>query len=251
VRKYDPATATAPVCKLEMLALGPLENAPWNGTGSMGAAFFQRDGGDYTNEIKDDPAKKPKLDAEREGEREAVKLWIHRPDAERKAAYDDDKLPKPATLINITPEYLHGDSIKVKTILTERCARCHQPDGDAEKYPLQTYAQISKYLEVPHVETPAPGSWVRSERQLGIEKLTQSTHAHLLTFAVLFGLTGFLFAFTSYPRGVRLIVAPLVLFAQVIDVSCWWLARIPDVGPYFAYAILGTGTVVGLGLAVP
>src|SRR5438128_5325415 len=51
VRKYDPATATVPVCKLEMLALGPLENAPWNGTGSMGAAFFQRDGGDYTNEI--------------------------------------------------------------------------------------------------------------------------------------------------------------------------------------------------------
>ena len=32
------------------------------------------------------------------------------------------------------------------------------------------------------------------------------------------------------------------------DVSCWWLARLDGVGPYFALTIIGTGAVVGLGL---
>ena len=61
---------------------------------------------------------------------------------------------------------------------------------------------------------------------MSIEKLTQSTHAHLLSFAVLYCLTGLIFAFTSYPALIRGIVAPLVLVAQLIDIACWWLARI-------------------------
>jgi len=85
-------------------------------------------------------------------------------------------------------------------------------------------------------------------RQLSIESLTQSTHAHLLTFAILWAGTGMVFAFTSYPCWMRIGIAPVVLIAQVADIGCWWLARLPDVGPYFAVAIMGTGAVVGLGL---
>ena len=36
------------------------------------------------------------------------------------------------------------------------------------------------------MEVPEGGGWVDSGRQISLEKLTQSTHAHLLSFAVLF-----------------------------------------------------------------
>jgi len=97
---------------------------------------------------------------------------------------------------------------------------------------------------------PGPDKWAEAKsRQMSVTGLTQSTHAHLLTFALLWAATGFIFAFTSYPGIVRGTLAPLVLVAQVADVACWWLARLePPAGPYFAIAILGTGAVVGLGL---
>jgi len=98
----------------------------------------------------------------------------------------------------------------------------------------------------------APDPWKEAKRrQLSVEALTQSTHAHLLTFSILWALTGLTFAFTRYPSGVRTVLAPIVLLAQVIDVGCWWLARLePPAGPYFALAIMATGTVVGVGLVL-
>lgn len=96
---------------------------------------------------------------------------------------------------------------------------------------------------------PPVDRWkVAKGKQLGVEALTQSTHAHLLTFALLWTATGLAFAFTSYSHRLRYALAPVVLVAQVADVACWWLARLDGVGPYFALAILGTGAVVGLGL---
>lgn len=85
-------------------------------------------------------------------------------------------------------------------------------------------------------------------RQIDVESLTQSTHAHLLSFSMLWALTGLVFAFTSYPMWIRLGIAPVVLIAQVADVLCWWLARLPNSGPYFAVAIMGTGAIVAMGL---
>ncbi len=249
VKKFDP-NAPKPVSKLEKLVMGPIEGAPWNGSGSMAAAFFKRDNGDYNSTIKDDPAAKPKLDAEREGDRHAVQAWINLPDDERKNTYAADKMPRPAAVTAMTKEFLDGDQVKVHSILADRCARCHAKGEEQEKFPLETYEHILKYLDAPKADAPSPGGWVPSTCQIGIDKLTQTTHAHLLSFAMLFGLTGFAFAFTSYPRSVRFLFAPLVLVAQVLDISCWWLARIPEVGPYFALAILGTGTAVGLGLVV-
>lgn len=84
--------------------------------------------------------------------------------------------------------------------------------------------------------------------QLSVESLTQSTHAHLLSFSMLWALTGLTFAFTTYPLWMRCTLAPVVLIFQIIDISFWWLARLPEIGPYFAVGIMGTGAVVGLGL---
>lgn len=247
-KKFDPA-APVTVSKLEKLVMGPRD--AFNGSISMSAAFFDRDsdngldGARYKSLIKENP--KEAVDASREGEQLAVKYWINLPEAERKAAYESDKLTN-HNIKTITKEYLAGETIKVKSILEHRCARCHGKDGEQAGFPLETYENISKYLDAPRGDVPDARGWVASDRFVSIEKLTQSTHAHLLSFAMLFGLTGFLFAFTNLPAIVRFLVAPSVLLAQVCDVSCWWLARIPDVGVFFAYAILVTGSLVGLGL---
>ena len=134
-----------------------------------------------------------------------------------------------------------------------RCVRCHRPNGDdpnAAKYTLQDFSQIEKYLTIPaNAPFRAGGDYVKVQEPIGMEKLTQSTHAHLLSFAVLFSLTGLVFAFTSFPATLRCILGPWVLVFVVADVSLWWLARLCDQwGPYFAYGIIGTGAAAGVGL---
>ena len=75
-------------------------------------------------------------------------------------------------------------------------------------------------------------------RGMSLSKLAQTTHVHMLGFSMLYGLTGLLFAFTSYPVFVRVLIAPLPLLAQIIDISFWWLARLDEpYGPGFAAAI--------------
>jgi hypothetical protein len=254
VKKLDPNAPppAAPVCKLEKLIMGPIEGAPWNGSGSMAPAFFERDGTDYKKQIKERP--KAEVDAERNGERLTIQAWLHTDDAARVAAYKADKFALPVDLTGkpISPDYLHEDkkAVKIKTVLFDRCERCHAKgaDASAENYPLETYEQLTKYMEVPKGAEVLPGGWVHSDRQVSVEKLTQSTHAHLLSFAMLFTLTGLIFAFTGYPGGIRVVVAPVVLLAQVVDVACWWLARMPDYGPSFAMVIPFTGGIVGAGL---
>jgi mono/diheme cytochrome c family protein len=251
-KKADPSHAgDKPVCKLEALVMGPVEGAPWNGSGSMAAAFFHKseDGSAFAKLERENPA----IRDQREGERKAIQAWLNAPEADRQKAYDADSFPLPPDRVGqpITPDYLanNGGAAKVKSILTDRCARCHRKGEAQANYPLETYTQVTKYLTVPPAETAVDG-WVRSERQMSIEALTQSTHAHLLSFAVLFTLTGLTFAFTNYWYSVRMLFAPLVLVAQVADVSCWWLARIDGPGVYFAMTIIATGGLVGAGLIV-
>jgi hypothetical protein len=249
-KKFFETDPPKPVSKLEKLVMGPIEGTPWNGNGSMAPAFFSKDGGDYSRGIKEDKAR---IDAERNGEREAVVLWINASPEVRKKAYDEDKLMVEADKSPkaITADFKHDGVIRIKKILFERCERCHSKDGAQSAWPLETYEQVSKYLTVPPTITVKPGGdWVKVEEPIGLEKLTQSTHAHLLSFAVLFSLTGLVFAFTSYPTVVRCILGPWVLLAIVADVSLWWLARLsPEWGHYFAMGVLGTGGAAGCGLA--
>jgi hypothetical protein len=96
---------------------------------------------------------------------------------------------------------------------------------------------------------PPIDPWKQAKKkQLSIEALTQSTHAHLLSFSMLWALTGICFAFSGRSYRMRCLISPLVLIVQVLDIGCWWLARLNGVGPYFAIAIIATGGIVGLGL---
>jgi len=216
-------------------------------------AFFEKD--PAFNKAKRDGADMTRLGGEREGERDALVAWSTTPDDERKKAYDSDqftvvpsKMPK-----SITTKFRDGNNNKVKSILEARCVYCHRKGGDdnkAEAFPLENYDQIVKYLAVPEV-TPFQPGWVKVEEAMSLEKLTQSTHAHLLSFAVLFSLTGLVFAFTSYPTIVRCAISPLVLLAIVTDVSFWWLARLSEqYGVFFAKGVMVTGGVAGMGLGL-
>ncbi len=217
-----------PMSKMEKLIMAP-EDLPHNGSGTMKFAFFGK---------KLPPAKRPG----REGEQLAVQAWIDAPDAERKAAYDNDAFPLPASLADrpITKDYKDGDNIKIQSLIQDRCSKCHTDETQQGKKKLVDYSDFADVLTVPAVG--------HTSRQMSLEHLTQTTHLHLLTFCVLWTLTGLIFAFSSYPRWFRCLLGPIVLLAQVADVGCWWLARLEGVGPYFALAIIGTGTVVGVGL---
>ncbi len=193
------------------------------------------------------------VNLERDGERQAMLAWVRLKDLVlKKASYEDGldglfPLPNELKTTAITKKYVdEKHNLKIRLLINDRCQRCHK-----EQVPdLGDYDKIAAFANPPSQEVIA-GKWVRSDKQTSFEKLTQSTHAHLLTFSILFGLTGIVFAFTSFPAWVRCIVAPVVLIAQVADVSCWWLARIPaPYGPNFALAIMGTGAVVGIGLSM-
>lgn len=246
VRKAS-AGGPDPVSPFERLIMGRTDGDMTKD--SMAPAFFAKSGNKYTRDCQ--TRGKEVVDREREGERRLLRAWARAEAEARKAAYEADKFPIPADLSTqpVTEEFVDADAktFSVKTVIDTRCGKCHPTDHPPS---LETYKDLDPVLAVPNPDEILPGGWVRTSDQMSIDALTQSTHAHLLSFSMLFGLTGLAFAFTGYPRGIRLLIAPLVLVFQVLDISCWWLARVPGPGPYFAMAIVFTGGVVGLGLAV-
>jgi hypothetical protein len=132
-----------------------------------------------------------------------------------------------------------GPRVRIRTLIQDRCVRCHTKEDSASdkarRAPMDSYEQLAAYT-APQTSAGMP-----------VRSLAQTTHVHLLGFAMLFALTGIVFSFTSYPFWVRVLFGPFTLVAQVLDISCWWLGRLH---PLFAEAILVTGGLVALGLMV-
>lgn len=221
---------------------------PFTGHGSMKPAFFEKSAGWKGDLGKRDEAGKQKLMQEREGERQALLEWIRA--GGPKGAYDKNHflLEKPLVL---TDDFIVKDengkilkddqgmiAFQVKTLLQERCERCHADndfDAGAARFPLDSHEKLRPYLAV------------KSADPMDIKKLAQTTHVHLIGFTMMFFLTGLIFSFTSYPGWVRAILAPWPMFFQVCDISCWWLGRYQ---PLAAQAILVTGALVGIGFGI-
>ncbi len=127
----------------------------------------------------------------------------------------------------------------IKTIIEERCARCHAPGKSVASYPLSRFEHLQVYLNED----------LGAEHGKSLAKLALTTHVHLLGFAVLYGLTGLIFALLPYPAWLRIILAPAPLILQVLDISFWWLARLDaPMGPIFAKGIMATGGLVAMSL---
>ncbi|MFQ3593820.1 MAG: hypothetical protein SNJ82_11635 [Gemmataceae bacterium] len=238
---HGPIETAQPKSRLEMLITAE-ESLPWNGSGQMSAAFTTRSEG-WKAVIR--KRSEEEVRAERYGERDALVAWIQA--GADKTAYEQDNfvLPRDQVPEAITEEFAEkteqGWNVKIKSILEARCVRCHQEGGDdanASNYKLDSYENLSKYLKV---EQGGPA--------MSVEKLAQTTHVHLLAFSMLYMLTGLLLAMTRYPTFLKVPLAITPLLVQIIDIACWWLARLPgDVGVRFAEAIPITGAIVAVGL---
>lgn len=240
------------------------EALPFNGTGQMSAAFTTRSTRPgwktaIANKAKEmnkldeqDPDDKQlalaekEVRKEREGEKKILVAWLEAGADE--SVYEKDRFPLSAELTKqpLTKKFVQQDGdekfVKLKTLWTERCVRCHSPGGDpkAEQFPLETVAQFATKYNSAGERTP-----------MSLTKLAQTTHVHLLGFSMLYGLTGLIFALTGFPGFFRLLLAPLPLLAQVADISFWWLARLDEPhGPMFATWIPISGGIVGASLGL-
>lgn len=184
------------------------------------------------------------LRRERDGEALILAHWVRK--GLDKVTYESNAYPVPAELKEqpITGKYVEktggGDRVvKLKTLFTNRCVRCHKEERQAADAPLDTYERIRTYaLSDTHQAMP-------------LRKLAQSTHVHLLGFSMLYGLTGLILALTRYSALIRVPLAPLPLVAQVVDISLWWLGRVEaPYGPLFASWIPITGAIVGASLGL-
>lgn len=261
VRVFSGPIGDKPKSKIEQL-LPESDQGKMNGQGQMTSAFTKRSE-DWSEALSDrakklakerggkpkDPAIKEAAEAEvrqeRDTERLAMIAWVQK--GAKEEEYEADRFSLPDDLANrpITAKYLVENNgqpaqprmVKIKTLFQERCATCHQDGGEAQNFPLTSLAEIKKY-------TP-----VKTASAMSLEKLAQTTHVHLLGFSMLYGLTGLILAFSSYPRFARVLLCPLPLLVQVVDISFWWLARLPEPhGPMFARGIVVSGAVVAVGL---
>jgi len=253
-KKRDPnAPPPRPVSRLEVLVTA---DPPAVIGSSMSAAFTTADRakGDLkfsTLTQGKSPEVVETVKAHRKGEQMAFQLWINAPEPDRKAAYEADKFVPPTGQMpkDLTPAFKDGDAVKIKSIIDNRCGTCHSKGGEKEDVPLASYDHFAKFLKVDAVAVA--GDWVKVEEPISTSKLTQSTHAHLLSFAVLFSLTGLIFACSSYPSVIRCVLGPWVVLAVFADVSLWWLARLCDEwGPLFARGVIITGTLAAVGLTL-
>jgi hypothetical protein len=227
------------------------ESKPFDKFGTMKPAFSTESIGwdtavtEKAAELKIDEEKAEKLlRKERDREVAAVLWWIKagasKPDYEKCPLPKDffkelDKPLEEKPFIKGANESYYAD---VSQIIRVRCARCHslgkrQPAGAVH---LNTWEGVKVYLRPP---TQGGSSG------MSLKKLAQTTHIHLLGFSMLYGLTGLILAFSSYPCWLKVILCPLPLLAQIIDIGCWWMARFD---PIYAHFILYTGGVVAVGL---
>lgn len=252
-KKFDPnaPTPAAPASRLEALVIAQTEEINGN---TMAGAFTAHDRGPKPLKFSEHIKARPEVEvrAERKGEQDAFVQWIRLPDAERKTAYEADKFVPPAGKAPkaLTAGLKDGDAIKIKTLIDSRCATCHSKGGEKEEPALDNYAGLAKFIPPPAAPAqPDKYGYIKVEEPISISKLTQSTHAHLLSFAMLFSLTGLIFALSSWPAWMRVIVGPWVVIMVFADVSMWWLARLCDTyGPFFAMGVIGTGFLAGVGL---
>ncbi|MHC5110942.1 MAG: hypothetical protein ACYTHJ_13815 [Planctomycetota bacterium] len=137
-------------------------------------------------------------------------------------------------------------------IIERDCLICHAANSgeDIAKTsdfgPTDTQIDFAKLSRFAVVEQPgAEKSW---QPPVNWRSLALTTHAHLLSVPVFLSLLAVIFLWGGACRGHGLIrgilaAGPLVFFA--LEVICWWLARIPDVGYFFALAIGATGACFG------
>jgi mono/diheme cytochrome c family protein len=185
--------AAAPASVLERLLTAP-ETKVFSGEGTMAPAFTTKSAGwarDLKAARKSSKECEQDLLKERTGERLALVDWVKA--GAPKQAWDADRYVLSQGLAGqlITDEYLVKDesdkpvsprAVKVQTLFTERCVRCHAASGGASdkarKIPLEKYEQVQAYCEI---ERPGDPSSTAAEPRVRIRSIVQDRCARCHT----------------------------------------------------------------------
>lgn len=179
--------------------------------------------------------------------------WSKLPESLRRQAYEegiptnDDGDPEMDRFVKLFGSPIPDEATKkeaedvelvplISDTFTDSCVRCHSPgspDPQAKKIPLTTFDEVNAFCVEDH--------------GMPLKQLALTTHVHLLGFSVLFALTGFIFSLTSYPSFIRILFTPWTLLFQLMEIACWWLAKVDII---FAYGIVYLGALVGIGLLI-
>lgn len=149
-------------------------------------------------------------------------------------------------------DFASGPAPTPADVLVEDCLRCHAAEGGkkiGQKSPLGRDTKTASYQMVSKFAPPSAADGRVWHPPRDWRDLAMTTHAHLLAVPMFVLLLAVLFlwsgAFASRPALRSLLAcAPLAIF--LLDVSFWWLARLPGVGPIFALAIGVTGALFGV-----
>jgi hypothetical protein len=115
----------------------------------MVRALFDQDSDEFAGAVKaKDQQTIDALMPERHSELRGLLEWRKLPDAERKRTFDADAFDLPADAKQVTANYLKDGKLKIQTLITDRCIRCHGGDVN-EKSVFDSYETLRKFLEVP------------------------------------------------------------------------------------------------------
>ncbi len=144
-----------------------------------------------------------------------------------------------------------GEEPTPADVLLVNCLGCHADDAGHEiadtasfgpsQFELPEHQRLAQFVTV--AAPDATEVWVAPRDWRG---LALTTHAHLLSVPVFVVLLAGLFLW-SRPLPADnastgwLAALPLLLF--LLDVACWWLARLPGVGVAFLYVLMASGAL--------
>jgi hypothetical protein len=139
-------------------------------------------------------------------------------------------------------------------VLADQCVECHNADGgDAEDYafaddadsePQLDYIEFYAEAEFDREET---GPQVLSLKPIALPRLVHVTHTHIFTIPTFLLITGILFLMTGYSPFIKAVLVPLPIFAVLLDIGGWWLARLAEPG---IYMIAAAGAILGPAFAL-
>jgi hypothetical protein len=122
---------------------------------------------------------------------------------------------------------------QVKPILQQNCTRCHSPASGMGLPDLTNYQSV---LKVAHVDKGA-----------SIESLVRLSHIHLFGIGLLLLTVGMIFRRAEGPPWLMNSIILIPFLSVFVDILSWFLTKWD---PVYAYTIVITGAVMGVGLAV-
>jgi hypothetical protein len=126
-----------------------------------------------------------------------------------------------------------GFTSAVQPIFERNCVRCHTGAGSASFRPLTTYQEVQAVTQIDRGESLP--IWARV------------AHTHLQAIGLIFLALGLLFAFSTAPERLKLVVVVTPFLMLLVDFGSRAMARI---WPGMVYVMMASGALMGLATAV-